>query len=181
MSAWQKLDSQVIYKNKWMTVKEDDVINPLGEKTIYGYYALASNFAYIVPIDADGNTYIVQQYRYPVSQECWEFPSGQSEGQDMESAARRELLEETGLEAGTLKKLGAVFADTGISSSQGSIFLARDVKKVTNNLDEADGISAVKKLSLDKVRAMIVAGTIQCPHTISAFFMATEYLKKPKG
>ena len=178
MSNWKTLMSKVIYKNPWMEVTEDKVIRPDGQKTIYGYYKLLKRFIYVVAIDKDNNTYIIQQHRYPLGLDTWEFPAGQIEVDETpEITARKELLEETGLEAGMIKKLGSVYADTGISSGDGDIFLAKDIKKVTNELDAADGIAEAKKIPLTSVHDMIVNGEIKCPHSISAFYLATEYLK----
>jgi len=180
MANWKKLGSRLVYSNKWMNVKEDSVINPAGERTVYGYYTLASKFLNVVPIDEDGNTYIVRQYRYPLSEDTWEFVAGQSENDSAEVAARRELLEEAGLETSKLTKLGEIYADSGVSSTSGTIFLAEGIKKVSNKLDKIDGISRAKKLPFEDVKSMIVNGDIHCPHTISAYFMTREYLKGQK-
>jgi 8-oxo-dGTP pyrophosphatase MutT (NUDIX family) len=176
MPDWKKLSSRSVYKNKWMEVTEDSVINPAGEKTVYGYYKLANDFLYVVPVDSGGNTYLIEQFRYPVGEKTWEFTAGQTDGEPAEVAARRELIEETGLTAENITKLGNIFADTGISDGRGTVHLATGVKKVTDKLDPVDGITTVKKLPLHEVGEMIRAGKINCPHTISAYFLATQYL-----
>lgn len=178
MGKWKTLSSKIVYKNPWMRIHEDQVINPAGKPTLYGYMESTCGSVYIVPIDKEGYTYLIRQYRYPIQQEAWEFIAGRTDDDAPEVAARRELLEETGLEAKSLTFLGDIYIANGITSFKSYIYLAHDAEKVTDQLDEADGILEVKRVSTDEVRDMIVAGTLQCSPSITAFFMAMTYLKK---
>jgi 8-oxo-dGTP pyrophosphatase MutT (NUDIX family) len=180
MSTWKTLNSKIVYENKWMLVHEDEVINPAGTETLYGYVASKSDAVYVVPIDEDGDTYIVQQYRYPLKQVLWEAVAGRIDGDDVKTAALRELLEETGIKAETVTVLGDVYAATGISTFKCTICVARGLTKVTDELDETDGILAIEKVPFSEIPARILAGTIQCSQSITAFLMTKAYLEGGK-
>jgi ADP-ribose pyrophosphatase len=176
MADWQTLSSRIAYQNKWLSIQEDSVINPAGEKTIYGLVKIASDSVYIVPVQDEG-MWLTNQYRYPLKRTSWEFPAGQTDGQDILEAGRRELLEESGLEAGSLKVMTTFYGDTGTSPSRITTLLATDIIKKTDELDEADGILEAKLFSLAEIRQMILSGEIVCPHTITSYYVVTEYLK----
>src|SRR6266542_5506246 len=96
---WQTKSSKIVYENPWMRVFEDQVIMPNGSDGMYGYVESKSDSVYVVPIDDEGYTYIVEQQRYTTKQLSWECVAGRNEGDDPETAAKRELLEETGIRA----------------------------------------------------------------------------------
>ena len=68
----------------------------------------------------DGHVILVEQYRVPLGARCLELPAGlvgdQEEGEEAESAATRELEEETGYRAATMEMLGRFHASPGMSS-----------------------------------------------------------------
>src|SRR4028119_2047853 len=97
-NPWQRLDSRHIYDNAWISVREDQVIRHDGALGIYGVVHLKNKAIGVVPVDAEGDIYLVGQYRYTLDQYSWEIPEGGGpEGEDPLQAAQRELLEETGL------------------------------------------------------------------------------------
>ena len=93
--------SKVVYRNRWMTVREDETLRFDGRRGIFGVVA-KPDFALIVPYSNNGGFYLVEQYRYPVRGRYWEFPQGSWDGQpdaDPVALAAGELQEETGLRA----------------------------------------------------------------------------------
>jgi 8-oxo-dGTP pyrophosphatase MutT (NUDIX family) len=177
VADWKTLSTKVAYDNPWMFVREDKAINPGGKEVIYGVVESKSDSVYVVPVDDEGNTYIVLQYRYTLQRNEWECVAGRNDGEAPLIAAERELLEETGLEATNITIFGDIQASTGISTFHGTFCLARGITKVTEQLDETDGILEVKKVPLTEVPAMILRGEIKCSQSIAALFMAIAYLK----
>src|SRR3954454_16007348 len=99
-NPWQIIDEQKIYDNKWIIVTHFNVINPSGNKGIYGKVHMKNAAIGIVPLDEQMNTYLVGQYRFALNEYSWEIPEGGAPLDDEPLAsARRELLEETGLKA----------------------------------------------------------------------------------
>ena len=83
----------------------------------------------VLPLEADGTVWCVRQFRYPFSELLLEVPAGKLEpGEEPEQAARRELSEETGLEAGKLTCLGRHYCSPGYNSEVLHIYLAQDLR-----------------------------------------------------
>ena len=99
----RQLSSRVVYRNTWMTVREDEIERDNGARGIYGVVEKYDS-AIILPIDGD-QVYLVEQYRYPIGENSLEFPQGSLEqnGIDPVEIAREELQAETGLVAERLE------------------------------------------------------------------------------
>ena len=63
-NPWKTLSSKEIYSNPWITLEEDEIINPAGKPGIYGKVSFKSQAVGIIPVDKEGNTWLVGQYRY---------------------------------------------------------------------------------------------------------------------
>src|SRR5215218_5146951 len=124
-NPWRMLDSRRVYENPWISVREDSVIRPDGEPGIYGVVHYKNTAVGVVPVE-DDHVYLVGQYRYPLECYSWEIPEGGCpEGEDTLEAARRELKEETGLEAGSWSKLGEAFLSNSVADEHAVWYLAR--------------------------------------------------------
>ena len=75
-NPWQIIDEQKVYNNNWITVTHYNVINPSGNKGIYGKVHMKNVAIGIVPLDGELNTYIVGQYRFVLNEYSWEIPEG---------------------------------------------------------------------------------------------------------
>ena len=70
-----QLASRPIYRNRWLSLREDKVRFPGGHEGIYTVVE-KSDFATIIPVHDDGRIQLVRQYRYPVGGSYWELPQG---------------------------------------------------------------------------------------------------------
>ena len=96
----QTLRSRIVYQNRWMTVREDDIRRADGSNGIFGVVE-KPDAAMVIPVE-DGRVHMVQQFKYAVGARFWEFPQGtweQASNYTIEELARGELREETGLVA----------------------------------------------------------------------------------
>jgi len=179
MSAWKTLSTRIAYQNPFMLVHEDQTLNPAGKPAIYGYCESTENSVYIAVVDSKDHMYLVEQFRYPLKRNSWEVVAGRiPHDEDITEGARRELLEETGFEAKELVRLGELTSWPGITAFTSTIFLARGLRKVSEDLDEADGITDLKRFSFEEVEKMIRTGKIQCAMSISTFYLAKTYLEE---
>ena len=121
----EQLSSRVVYRNPWMTVREDEVRHPDGSPGIYGVVE-KPDFALVMPRWQHG-FWLVEQFRYPVGRRAWEFPQG-SWGRGAEGGqrdlARRELAEETGLRAASMTHLGHLYEAYGYCTQGFDVYLA---------------------------------------------------------
>lgn len=125
---WQVRGSREVYRNRWLRVREDDVIRPDGQPGIYGVIEPEDNAA-IVALDDAGRVALVGEFLYPLAVQSWQIPSGGiNAGEPPLAAAMRELVEETGLEAARWDALGRFYLSGGISTQVSHIFLARELR-----------------------------------------------------
>ena len=168
--SWKTLDSKVVYDNPWITLREDRVMNPGGGETDYGHVHFKKMAIGIVPLDTDGNTWIVGQDRYTLGEYSWEIPMGASEeGEEPLETAHRELNEETGLTAGSMKQLMKLHTSNSITDEVGYVFVAEQLEAGETNFDEMEVLD-VRKLPLEDVVAMIGRGEMTDAISVAAIF-----------
>jgi 8-oxo-dGTP pyrophosphatase MutT (NUDIX family) len=161
-NPWTTLSSREIYLNPWIRVREDQVLKPNGSPGIYGVVEYRNRAVGVVPIDNDGYTWLVGQYRYTHNRYEWEIPEGGCpEGESLEDCARRELLEETGLVASELEPL---LLDIQLSNSIGDetahLFIARGLTQETPQPEDTEQI-AIRRLPLAEAIQMAATGQIR--------------------
>ena len=170
MDEIETLSSSVVYQNRWMTVREDQIRRPSGAQGIYGVVD-KPDFVAIVPID-DNLIHLVQQYRYPVQQRYWEIPQGSWESEpevDHAEVAAGELREETGLTSNKLQYVGHIYQAYGYSNQGFHVYLATNLEAGVQKLDEEEEGLISKAFSLEEFESMIVTGVIKDATTISAY------------
>jgi ADP-ribose pyrophosphatase len=126
--------------------------------------------AYVLPLLADGRVVLIRQYRPIVGAELWELPAGTIEvGEPPETCARRELIEEAGYEAGRLEPLGEALADPGLTDERIFLFVARELRPVSRELDTDEHIQVVPATLAEAYR-MADAGEILDAGTLVALW-----------
>jgi ADP-ribose pyrophosphatase len=126
----------------------------------------------IVPFKDDGRIVLVRQYRLPAGESLIEVPAGTlGEDEDEEECARRELLEETGYEAGSLEKIRSFYLAPGYSTEKITLFIARGLNKKSQKL-ELDEEIEVLELTLGEALKMVREGVIKDAKTIISIYDA---------
>lgn len=160
-NPWTTLASEVKYDNRWIRVTEHQVLNPAGGKGIYGAVHFKNKAIGVIPVDQDGNTWLVGQFRYTLNEFHWEIPEGGAPfGEDTLVAAQRELREETGITASKWTTIARLHTSNSVTDEEGFVFLAEDLTHGVNNLEETEADLKVWKLPLKEAIDMVVNGKI---------------------
>lgn len=156
----EKLEGQTIYQGRIITVKQDTVRLENG-KTTKREVVQHPGGAAIVPVGANGEVYMVRQYRYPMGRELLEIPAGKLEpGEDPFTAAVRELEEECGLRAEHFEDLHPIYPTVGYDTEVIHLYLATGLYRTQAHPDEDEFLDLVK-YPLEELVTMILDGTIR--------------------
>lgn len=161
IGPWTRLNSATVYDNRWIAVRHEEVITPAGTEGIYGVVHFKSRAIGIIPIDADGYTWLVRQYRYTLHRHLWEIPMGGGPLHEApELAAQRELEEETGLRAGRLHEVMRLFVSKSVTDEEGVVYIARDLVAGANRLEETEADLEKLRLPLAEAVQWVMEGKI---------------------
>ncbi len=132
----------------------------------------------VLPIDDNGDVYMVKQFRYPFMKVLYELPAGKLEfGEDHRACGIRELKEETGAEAGSFEYLGCIYPTVAYDTEIIHMYLARDLHFGDQKLDEGEFLDVVK-LPFDKVFKMAMNGELPDAKTQTAVLKAKLLMEK---
>ena len=159
-NAWKKLSTTITYSNPWIEVQHHEVLNPSGGEGIYGQVNFKNIAVGVVPVDAEGNTYLVGQFRFPLEEYSWEIPEGGCPiGEDVLEAAKRELLEETGLMAQNWTMISRIHTSNSVCNEVGFIFLAENLTQGDAEPEETEDLK-IKKLTLKAAVELVMNNQI---------------------
>ena len=164
--TWQKLSSVEKYKNRYMTVTEDELVTDHGDKVVFGIVH-KEPAVWIVLWDGE-RVLLVGQYRYPVDFFSWELPAGHAEDKNPIVSAKLELEEETGLIAKDLLELGTFHIAPGHLTQVGYVYLATKFDLGKRKLERAEKGMQMKWVTLPEMNVMIKDGVILDGPTITA-------------
>ncbi|HVR30096.1 MAG TPA: NUDIX hydrolase [Thermoanaerobaculia bacterium] len=141
-----------------------------------------SGAAAVLPVLSDPNgedpqILLIRQYRYATGGTLLEVPAGRPDrpGEDWEACARRELEEETGLIAGTLTPLTAIYTTPGFTDERIHLFMATDLRAGTTALDVDEFVEPVT-MTLSEALERVRTGEISDAKTICTLLFAAGFL-----
>ncbi len=163
---------------------EHGVINPSGNRGIYGVVHFKNLAVGVVPLDRNGDTYLVGQYRYPLKAYSWEIPEG---GGLLNVSplvtAKRELEEETGLRARHYKKILSMHLSNSVSDEKAILYLAFGLTMGEARPEEDEKL-IVRRVPLEKAYRMVLQGKITDAMAVAGLMRAYEWVRQnglPRG
>ena len=178
---FQLIRSEPLLEGRTFKIRRDYLRTPDGKETRFEIVEHSGSVV-IVPSDSDGNMLFVRQYRHAAGKDMLELPAGTRDSTDepYDECAAREIREETGMEAGTLRKIGDFYLAPGYSTEFMGVFLATDLKH--NPLDpDADEFLSVEKISVGKVFEIVEGGEMSDAKSLAALLLARPHLEKYLG
>ncbi len=166
-----KIKSEEIYKGRVFTVTHDEVELSDGYKTFRD--VVHHNGGVVIVAEKESNILMVEQYRYATSGALLELPAGKLDkgNEDILSAAKRELEEETGFNAKNWESLGYIWTSPGFCSEKLYLFKASDLSYKGQHLDVGEILNYIQ-IPREKVFKMVKNGEISDAKTICALMRA---------
>ncbi|MDZ4677535.1 MAG: NUDIX hydrolase [Oligoflexia bacterium] len=177
---WVKISSQELLKTSFFRLRCEEARLPNG-KVCPRYYILDFvDWVNIVALTTKGELILIKQFRYPIDQTCIEIPGGAMDprtNETPETAARRELVEETGYVPSEMKLILAQYPNPAIQSNKLWTFLALGCEKTQDqNLDPYEDID-VFTATIDETLNMIKVGEFTHSLCIASIYVALAHVK----
>ncbi len=165
---WTTLNEEVRYETPWISVSHHDILDPSGTQGIYGVVHFKNLAIGVVPLDAELNTWIVGQYRYPIQAYSWEIPEGGGDRSipPQESAAR-ELREEAGIVAQRWTEILRMDLSNSASDEHAILYVAQDLTYFEPEPDHNEEL-ALRKIPFEDLYGMVVRGEVRDSLTVAA-------------
>ena len=162
----ERLDGREVYRNNWLSLREDQVQRQDGSRGIYSVVDKPP-MAIVLALDDDAvhgpGVWLVEQYRYTLGRRVWELPQGAYEngpGISPEDLARQELREETGLRAGRMERLAQLYVAYGFCSQEMHVFAATDLTRGEPAREATEQDMVVDRFGMSQFEEMLRSGEI---------------------
>ena len=160
IGPWRRHSRRLAYENDWITVWHDVVTRPDGGAGIYGVVHYANLAAGVVVLDDEDRVLLVGQHRYTLDVRSWEIPEGGvPPGETPIDGIRRELREETGVEATDWRELARAHLSNSVSDEEAVVFAARAATAGDAQPEPTEDIEA-RWVPFDEALAMTLDGRI---------------------
>jgi len=180
LNPWQTHSVKEMYDNPWITVSHREVTAPTGNRAIYGLVHFKNTAVGVIPIDRDGNTWLVGQHRYTLDQYMWEIPEGGGlPNEDNLTVAKRELREETGITANRWTQLLELHTSNSVTDEYAIGFVAQELAFGECEPDDTEALE-IEKVPLQTAIDMAMDGRITDGLAMACLFKVQLLLDRGK-
>ncbi len=172
----RRVSSKTIFEGRIIKVTLDQAELPNGKLAAREVVEHPGGVA-VLALDEDQTVDMVKQFRYPIQQLLLELPAGKLDGpEDHLLAAKRELSEETGLEAEEWTYMGSILASPGFCTERLHMYLARKLSHKKQHLDEDEFLNVVP-IPFDALVRQVMDGSQDDAKTVAAVLKAKTLLE----
>jgi ADP-ribose diphosphatase len=173
------LNSEIVYQGKVFGVRRDEVIEPGGVRATREVVTHPGSVV-VLPVLPDGRILMIQQYRYATRQFLWELVAGRiDEGESVQKAAARELLEETGYSAKRFRVFLDMFPTPGFLEERMYVLLATGLSEGQAQPEEDERIT-MKTFSRAQLEKMIRRNELRDAKSIAGLLYYFRFLAPAK-
>ena len=177
MKPGKTLSSRIVFDGRAVRLRVYTVQMPDGRKTTREIAEHADCIAVVVVDDKD-NILLVRQYREAVEKELLEIVAGGIEpGENVETAVKREMQEETGYLPQKLVRLGGFYSAPGYATEYLHLYLATNLLHSSLVAEDTEGIIIVR-VPVSQIRKMLTSKKICDSKSIAGLYMYLEYRKR---
>jgi 8-oxo-dGTP pyrophosphatase MutT (NUDIX family) len=174
---WITISAKRVYENPWIVVEHREVLTPTRTQGVYGIVHFRKYAVGVVPIDDEGYVHLVGQWRPPLNRYSWEIPEGGAEpGEDTIVTARREMAEETGLEAANVVEILRMDLSNSITDEIAFVYLATGLKPGKPTPDDTEEL-AHKRLPFGEALNQVLVGQITDSMSVAGLLRAYHMAK----
>ncbi len=175
-NPWKTNAIKVVYENPWIKLEAHDIVNPAGNEGIYGKVHFKNKAIGIIPVDSDGFTWLVGQFRYTLGEYSWEIPMGGGPlAEESLESAKRELKEETGIIANRWTQLLKIHTSNSVTDEFGFVYLAEELSFGATDFEETE-VLQIKKLPFTEALDWVMEGKITDSLSIAGILKAARIL-----
>lgn len=176
MNKWKTLKKKTVYQNNFLTLREDDVLDPNNNKTKRNVIEIGDGSIVVVALNKEKRFYLVGQSRYAINQYSWEFVSGGIKQKETPlMAAKRELAEELRLKAERWKQIFTFHPSNGLMNRVAYVFMAEELNERNNLKKDPHEKISIRAITEKNLIKEIKDKKIQDAFTVVALF---SYLLK---
>ena len=164
------LSSREVYRGPAFWVTTDQVLEPGGVRVRRDIVRHTGSVVILAVYETGAVPRILleRQYRHAAQQFLWELPAGRiDDGEEALTAAKRELLEETGYTASVWKRILKFYASPGFVAEVMNVYLARKLHPGVAQPEDDEAIQ-VRFFPLFRAVSMVMNGTVKDAKTISS-------------
>jgi ADP-ribose pyrophosphatase len=175
---WKTLSSKLVYKNPWMSLREDVAQMPDRRTTVYGVITFGDCVG-VVPFVDENHVILVRQYRYVQGENHrWEIPTGGvNEGETLEQAAQRELAEEAGYRAGQLVHISSYYTSKCICDETAHLYVGETLTSCQLAPDKTEFLER-RIFPFDQALRMSLKGEIMDSMSVLGILLAARRLER---
>ena len=177
---WKPGEERVVCESGWIRVTDQTVTAPTGNPARYGLVRFKNLAVAVLPVHDDGTVVLVGQHRFPLGDYSWELPEGGAPlDEDPLEGARRELAEETGLEAAEWREILRTQLSNSVTDERMVGYLATGLAPCpgAHAADDTEAIAMVR-VSFREALAAAMAGHLPDMLTVAmllrGYHMARE-------